>query len=210
MTRKNRITLGSGLPAAGLLTIALLATGCVVEKKGANGDEDVKIATPLGGMQVKTNNAVVAANIGLPVYPGAVEEKKKSGDDDNAADVNMSFGNFHLRVNAMSYLSTDPPAKVQAFYQKALAQYGDVIECRGKTAVGQPTRTSQGLTCDDDSKGKHIVTSSSSVDSELQLKAGSRQHQHIVGIDPNGAGTKFGLVELEMPSGDWSNDKQTN
>lgn len=196
----------------GALAITLLSTGCMVEKRGANGDEDVKIATPLGGMQVKTNAAAVEANIGLPVYPGAVEEAKKSGDDDNAADVNMSFGNFHLRVNAASYRSADPPAKVQAFYQKALGQYGDVIQCRGKTAVGQPTRTKQGLTCEDDEKGKH---SNAHVDydsdsSDLELKAGSHQRQHIVGITAKDGGTKFGLVELELPSGDWMKDKQTN
>jgi hypothetical protein len=31
------------------------------------------------------------------------------------------------------------------------------------------------------------------------LKAGSKLHQHIVAIDPEGNGTKFGLVMLDLP-----------
>ena len=32
-----------------------------------------------------------------------------------------------------------------------------------------------------------------------ELKAGSKQHQHLVPIDRDGAGTKFGLVALDLP-----------
>jgi hypothetical protein len=32
-----------------------------------------------------------------------------------------------------------------------------------------------------------------------EFKAGSKQHQHIVSIDPEGNGTKFGLVALDLP-----------
>ena len=32
-----------------------------------------------------------------------------------------------------------------------------------------------------------------------ELKAGSRLHQHIVSIDQQGTGTKFGLVALDLP-----------
>lgn len=204
----------SAVLAAGL-GLSLATIGCVVEKKGANGSEDVKIGTPLGGMQVKTDKAVVASNIGLPIYPGAVPEKKmkKSGEDDNdnAADVNMSFGNFHLRVNAMSYVSADAPDKVQAFYEKAMAQFGDVLHCKGTSAVGKLTRTSQGLTCNDGDGGKNVNIKTDANSSNLELKAGSKQHQHIVGIDPQGGGTKFGMVELELPSANWlKDDKETN
>lgn len=200
-----------GLMLVPFSLLALIATGCVVEKKGANGNEDVKIATPLGGLQVKTNKSLVAANIGLPVYPGAIQVAKKSGSGgDGAADVNMSFGNFHLRVNAMSYESADAPDKVRSFYEKALEQYGDVIQCHGKSSVGKLARTRQGLTCNDGDHGKHVTPSDDTNGSQIELKAGSQQHQRIVAIDSKGTGTKFGLVELELPSGDWHNDKQTN
>jgi hypothetical protein len=37
-------------------------------------------------------------------------------------------------------------------------------------------------------------------DHELELKAGSDYHQHIVTIDRDGGGTKFSLVALDLPS----------
>ena len=37
----------------------------------------MKIATPFGGMTVKTNDAAVMDGLGLPVYPGAELVKKK-------------------------------------------------------------------------------------------------------------------------------------
>ena len=84
--------------------VALLA-GCRVESDKHGDSDDVKIATPFGGMQVKTNDAVVVEGIGLPTYPGAQLVKKDK--DDGSADVNMSFGSFQLRVKAVSYRTGD-------------------------------------------------------------------------------------------------------
>lgn len=184
------------LLAFGLLAAALLTTGCSVHEKSSNGNEDVKIETPFGGMKVKTNDAVIAADIGLPIYPGATVVKKDK--DNDAADVNMNFGDFHLRVKAISYRSTDSSDKVIAFYRKELARYGDVITCKGDTAVGAPARTSQGLGCADEDKHVHNVPERS----DLQLKAGGKAHQHIVAIEKESGGTKFGLVMLDLPIGE--------
>jgi hypothetical protein len=184
-----------------LLLAAALISGCRIEsdKKG-NGD-DVKIATPFGGMSVKTDDADVTKNIGLPAYPGAVVVTKKDKDDhnDGAADINMSFGSFQLRVKAVSYTTPDSPAQVLAFYKKALARYGTVIQCKDHSAVGQPDHTPEGLTCSDDDRHKNQIHVDDDMSGKMELKAGSKQHQHIVGIDPQGTGTKFGLVALDLP-----------
>ena len=42
---------------------------------------------------------------------------------------------------------------------------------------------------------------------KMELKAGSKQHQHIAAIDPEGNGTKFGLVALDLPGRLSFNDK---
>jgi len=185
---------------AALAAFALLAaTGCRVEtQKNASGDnENVKVATPFGNMQVKTDDKVIASSVGLPLYPGAVPIKKDNGKDNGAADVNMSFGAFQMRIKALSFHSDDSPDKVLAFYRPALAKYGDVIQCDNNQAVGTPTKTSQGLTCDN-KKSNHIsVTDDNS--SKHELKAGSEQHQHIVAVDKDGNGTKLGLVALDLP-----------
>ncbi len=186
--------------AAVWLAAAFLA-GCHVEsKKNGNGD-DVKIATPFGGMSVKTDDADVAKSTGLPTYPGAELVKKKDKDDheDGAADINMSFGSFQLRVKAVSFRTPDSPDKVLAFYKTNMARFGTVIQCKDHHPVGTPTQTADGLTCSDDERHNKTVHVDDDMSGKMELKAGSKQHQHIVGIDPEGTGTKFGLVALDLP-----------
>lgn len=178
-----------------MIAATAMMSGCRIESDKRNGNDNVKIATPFGGMTVKTNDAVVTEGLGLPVYPGA--ELVKKDKDNGAADVNMSFGSFQLRVKAASYRTEDSPDKVSAFYRKALGRYGDVIECQNDKPVGSPIRTGEGLTCDND-KGNHI-TVNEDMSGKMELKAGSKVHQHIVAIDPDGSGTKMGLVALDLP-----------
>lgn len=183
---------------------SMLATGCRIDSNKHGDGDNVKIATPFGGMQVKTNDAAVQSGVGLPEYPGATLVKKDK--DNGAADINMSFGNFQLRVKALSYRTGDSPAKVKEFYRNALARFGDVIECSDNRPVGTPTHTTEGLTCDNE-KENHI-TVNENVSSKRELKAGSKQHQHIVAIEPEGNGTKFGLVALDLPGHLSFGDKQ--
>jgi hypothetical protein len=193
---------------ATLIAATALMSGCRIESDKRNGNDNVKIATPFGGMTVKTNDAAVVDGLGLPVYPGA--ELVKKDKNNGAADVNMSFGSFQLRVKAASYHTTDSPDQVTAFYRKALGRYGDVIQCQNDKPVGTPTRTAEGLTCDNEKQNHVYVNDDES--GKMELKAGSKQHQHIAAIDPEGNGTKFGLVALDLPGhlsfGD-KDDKQT-
>lgn len=190
------------MAAATAMVATVLVSGCRVESSKQGGNDNVRIATPFGGMQVKTNDAKVLQGMGLPAYPGATLVKKDN--DHGAADVNMNFGSFHLRVKAASYQTPDSPDKVEAFYRKALGAYGDVIKCANDRPVGEPTQTAEGLTCDNDKKHVQIDDDMSR---KLELKAGSKLHQHIVAIDPNGTGTKLGLVALDLP-GHFSSDER--
>jgi hypothetical protein len=177
-----------------IVTTALMS-GCRIESDKHGDNDNVKIATPFGGMSVKTNDAAVVEGLGLQVYPGA--ELVKKDKNNGAADVNMSFGSFQLRVKAASYRTQDSPDQVTAFYRKALGRYGDVIQCQNDKPVGTSTQTAGGLTCDNE-KGNHISVNDD-MSGKMELKAGSKLHQHIVAIDPEGNGTKFGLVALDLP-----------
>ncbi len=181
--------------AAVMIAVMGLMSGCRIESNKKDGNDNVKIATPFGGMTVKTNDEAVVDGLGLPVYPGAALVKKDKNN--GAADVNMSFGSFQLRVKAASYRTSDSPEQVSAFYRKALGRYGDVIQCQGNKPVGSPVRTTEGLTCDNDKENHVYVNDDES--GKMELKAGSKQHQHIVAIDPEGNGTKFGIVALDLP-----------
>ena len=185
---------------------ALLLAGCHVTTHKDGKNDNVDIGTPFGSMQVKTDNKGNSSTIGIATYPGAALIKSDSDKSDGgSADINMNFGSFHLGVKAASYQTSDPQSKVEAFYRKDLARYGDVIACRDNSPVGQPTRTSQGLTCDS-KHGNHIHEDDS--DSGLELRTGSEQHQHIVGIEAKDGGTKIGMVALDLPTGLGSHDSK--
>jgi len=195
-----------GLAIAGVATVLL--AGCEVNTHKSGDGDDVRISTPFGGLRVKTDDSAVMNGIGLPAYPGA--EPVKRDKDNSAADVNMSFGDFQLRVKAMGFRTSDSPEKVEAFYRSGMKRFGDVIACKDERAVGTPVRTAEGLTCDDHTE-RHQVGDQLSK-GRLELKAGSKVHQHLVEIDADGGGTKFGLVALDLPgkmfSDDGEDDKQ--
>jgi hypothetical protein len=202
-TGRNRILNSLGLVAS-LALVAGIA-GCRVHvDKGQNGeDKNVQVDTPFGGVHVNTDQ-ISAADLGLPVYPGASEIK---GDDKHkSADVHLGFGEWELRVRAVSYGTSDSEEKVTAFYKKALTRYGDVVTCDGRSAVGTPTVTSEGLNCADngnnDSNVKFDNGDFNINTGKVQLKAGSKRHQHIVGFeDPRDGQTRFSLVSLDLPAG---------
>ncbi len=184
------------------LSLAVGVAGCRVHvDKGNNGEEkNVQVDTPFGGVHVNTDE-VSASDLGLPAYPGAHQFK---GDDDHkSADIHMGFGQWQLRIRAVSYATTDSQDKVAAFYKKALARYGDVLTCQGKVAVGTPTVTAEGLNCADNGKGGGVQIDDNDFGSKdgLQLKAGSKRHQHIVGFEhPKNGKTLFALVALDLPA----------
>lgn len=181
------------IAAAGLL----LAAGCHVQvDKDANGNEkNVKIETPLGGLHVRSG-VTNAADVGLPVYPGAVIAPDKDGD--KSADVHMGFGQWQLRVKVVNYESSDKQDKVVAFYKNALGRYGTVIECQDDKPVGSPAVTSEGLGCTGKTQAGHV-----NISDNLSLRAGSQHHQHIFAIEKNdgGSATRFALIELQLPAG---------
>jgi len=185
------------------LLLGLTVCGCRVRtQQGVNGDnKQVQVDTPFGGVHVDTGQTT-AADLGLPVYPGA--QLVADSDNDKSANVDMGFGQWELRVKAVNYSSPDSQDKVVAFYKKALGRYGSVITCQHDAAVGIPTATAQGLTCADDGMGKvhaHVDTGDASEHGGYELKAGSAHHQHIVAFKkPSPGQTRFTLVDLDLPN----------
>lgn len=192
-------------PAIGLFAIAGLA-GCRVHvDKDSNGQEKtVQVDTPFGGVHVNTDQ-VSASDLGLPSYPGA--EPVRGDDKHKSADVHLGFGEWQLRVRAVSYETSDSQDKVADFYKKALGRFGDVITCQDKAPVGTPTVTSEGLTCADDSKNAKVNDHDFGSHGNFELKAGSKRHQHIVGFEhPRDGRTRFALVALDLPAGSRDSD----
>jgi hypothetical protein len=204
--------------AVGLSLLAVVlsgATGCKVQvDKSSNGEGDnVKIATPFGGISVNKDQTS-PAELGLPAYPGSVLDT--GGDGNRSAKVDLGFGSWKLRVKTANYSTADNRDQVLDFYRKALSEYGGVIECAGDKPVGLPVTTGEGLSCDHADHSDHSGHSdfdhgfphSQFHSGDLELKAGSPRHQHIVVFHGGStSATHFSLIALDLPHG-FDNEQQ--
>jgi hypothetical protein len=177
----------------GLIAIFLLVlSACSINvKKQPNGqDNDVKIETPVGGIHVSEQANVT--DVGLAVYPGARLKQKDSDGSDKSANVNISGFGFGIKVVALEYESDDAPTKVLSFYRDQLKKYGSVLECHTadmsldmKMSERDSDESSNDLSCPkvDLNNGTNI-----------ELKVGKKDDQHIVSVKPDGKGSSFALV----------------
>jgi len=155
------------------------------------------------GIDLHANSHAGAAEIGLPAYPGATLYQDK--DNSSAANLGLSFGDFHFSLLVAEYKTFDSPEKVLAFYRKPLSRYGEVLECNHGKPVGDRKATRSGLSCTDDNQ--QLKVNSESADSH-ELRAGSPHKFRIVSIDePRDGASRFGLVYLELPKDSDSNSK---
>ena len=146
------------------------------------------------GAGIYFNAEAGAKDVGLPVYPGARPQKEKE-DDSQSVNMGLWGGSFAFKLAVVKLESNDPPQKIAAFYKKALATYGTVLDCvadSSKASRKDESESSKKLTCEDD-KPKP---------GEMLFKAGTKEKQHIVGIEQNGAGSLFQLVYVQSPDSD--------
>lgn len=171
---------------AGLLVFA----GCSVNvKKSENGkDKNVDIETPVARLHVSQD--ANARDTGLPVYPGAQLIPDQSNGNDKSANVNISTSFFGLKVVALQYQSDDPPSKIVDFYQKQLKKYGNVLLCH------TPDHEDVSMTAGDN-KDSHELTCEHTSGPNTELKAGTKDNQHIVSVEAQGKGSKFALVLVQ-------------
>jgi len=153
-------------------------------------DQDAK---GRNGAGIYFNAEASAKDVGLPIYPGARPHKEKD-DDSTSAKFGLWGSSFAFKLAVLKLGSNDSPQKVAAFYKKALARYGNVLDCSEASSQGEKngSESSKKLTCEDD-KPKP---------GGMEFKAGTKEKQHIVGIEPNGNGTLFQLVYVESPDSD--------
>jgi len=86
-------------------------------------------------------------------------------------------GAFGFKLVVLKLESGDAPKKVAAFYRKALAKYGPVLDCSNPPATPAGKDHAATLTCGDDKP-----------DPGGQLfKAGSKEKQHLVSVKPSGS-----------------------
>lgn len=146
-------------------------------------------ALALAGCHIHSrNNQTTAKDLGMAVYPQAqpVFENGKA----KSADIDLQLGTVKFRLRSVDYTSNDDEEKIASFYKQALGRYGTVLVCRDRKPVGTATVTEQGLSCND--RNEYLDAST------LEIKAGSKQHQHSVLIEPAQQGVvRFSVEALD-------------
>jgi len=183
--RLGGLSCAVGIAMLGLPFLAALPLQAQDKKDSGKSDSELN-RNSIGFIASKEANA---KDVGLPLYPGARPHKDAS-DDSAAARLGLWGGNSGFKLAVLKLESDDAPEKVAAFYRKALAKYGKVLDCRDSSiTVGEEEKgsSSNELGCDEDRSDK----------GELVLKAGTKEEQHLVGIKTSKELTVFQLIYVE-------------
>lgn len=175
-------------PYALLIAVALGVAGARVQPCRAQEPEKEGMGAILSGK-------AGPGDVGLPLYPGSRPHKDKPNDSQGAR-LGLWGGGSGFKLAVMKMESNDSPEKVAAFYKKALAKYGKVLDCSNPSSAPSEAgnkEDSKALTCDDEKPNK----------GDMVFKSGTKEKQHIVAIQPYGRGSVYQLVAL----GNWGDDK---
>lgn len=195
MLHPNRILrTQSQLAALVVLFLATSACSINVKKNGEGEEKKVDIETPVGGIHVGQD--VNAHDTGLPVYPGARPKEKKQGGDEDRANLNISTGMFGVKIVAIEFHSDDPPAKIVSYYQDQLKRFGKVVECHSDKKDDDDDGDVHINTNKDPHHSKEVKCEGKNQGSNIELKVGTDDNQHVVSIKPKDQGSDFGLVYI--------------
>lgn len=162
-----------------------------------DANKKVTIDSPVGSMHVDAG--AVNQDYGVPMYPGATPRKSDSDGDKHSANVNMDTPWFGLRVVAGEFETGDSPQKVLAFYRDALKKYGTVLECEG--GADSSVNVKEGKNNDDADKPVSCAKNASPNSTHVELKVGTEHNQHVVGVEPLGNGSRFGMAYVRIHGG---------
>jgi len=192
------VRVGSALPAfsttlllACTLAPLIFLAACSIKVDDKDKEaKKVDIQTPLANLKVDTSAA--STDNGIPVYPGATPRPEEGGDK-HRANVNIGAMGFGVRVIAAEYITPDSPEKVKTFYLDKLKKFGNVLECTGTGG----DHGSKGNWNNMDEGDKPVSCGNSNGDG-WELKTGTNNNQHLVSIKPDGSGTRFGTVLVQI------------
>ena len=166
-------------------SLAFLAGCSIHEHKGDNGEQKVEVNVPF--VKVNVGNDTNAKDTGMSSYPGA-RAKVDSDHDSHRANVQIGGEDFGVKVVVAKFVTDDPPEKVISFYRDDLKRYGKVLECP-KGITESHGSDEKEIRCDDHG---------SEEPGKLALVVGIPERQHLVSIKPNGKGSEFDLVYVNV------------
>jgi len=200
--RNARLRCRSILSSRPILLVGIALTGITAlaaislmgqEKAQKDTSKDKEFSVTVQGPETDAGLIVsaraTAKEVGLPIYPGSIPHKDQDKDNDSpAAKLGLWGTSFGFKLVVLKMESKDTPRKVADYYQRALAKYGTVLDCTNAARPQQAKdANSEKLACGDDKRET----------GGMLLKAGTKEKQHIVGVQPNGTGAVFQLLYVE-------------
>lgn len=161
-------------------TFAVLALTLAAAGVAQAGDKEFSI-----GLQ--GHGRTEAADVGLPVYAGAVPYAESEGDK-LAVTLGAWAGKFGMRLDALKFRTSASPERVAAFYAKAMARYGDVLDCRDPAARVKPPKDSDKLSCE----------SSEPKAGDYEYRVGTAKAFRVVSVKRDGERTRFDIARIEL------------
>ena len=194
LRRKSMVTVRPSTLArialAGITAIAANSLWAQEKTQKDTGNEkefSVTVQGPETDAGLIVSARATAKEVGLPIYPGSIPHKDQDNDSP-AAKLGLWGSSFGFKLVVLKMESKDTPRKIADYYQNALAKYGTVLDC---THAARPQEAkdekSEKLTCGDDKPEP----------GGMLFKAGTIEKQHIVGVQPKGAGAVFQLLYVE-------------
>lgn len=177
----------AGIALAGAFGLGSNALRAQDAQKPKDKDFSVSVQGPNTDAGLIVSARATAKEVGLPIYPGATPHKDPDKDDSSAANLGLWGNSFGFKLVVLKMESKDAPRKIADYYQRMLAKYGPVLDCTNAPAQESDSEKSAKLTCGDDKPDK----------GGMLFKAGTKEKQHIVGVQPNGTGTIFQLLYIE-------------
>src|SRR6266446_5071977 len=172
----------AGIALAGITSLAaisLMAQEKTQKDTGKDKELSITVQGPETDAGLVLSTRATAKEVGLPIYPGSIPHKDQDKDNDSpATKLGLWGASFGFKLVVLKMESKDTPRKVADYYQKALAKYGTVLDCTNaaKTQASHDDKSDKG---------------------GMLFKAGTKEKQHIVGVEPNGTGTVFQLLYIE-------------
>ena len=168
---------------AAAFLLCALGTWPAAAQDSDNSDKALDVRSSVGDLHVGKD--ADAQKAGLPLYPGAHPKHEQDNDPLNFGILTESFG---LKLVVAKYESSDPAAKILAYYKDRMKKYGQVLECHHSNVNTDVHSDSHDdgdrpLKCEGDNTGP--VT---------ELKVGTEHNARIVSIEFSDKGTTFAIV----------------
>ena len=185
----------AGIALAGITALAAISL-MGQEKAQKDTSKDKELSVTVQGPETDAGLIVsaraTAKELGLPIYPGSIPHKDQDKDNDSpAAKLGLWGTSFGFKLVVLKMESKDAPSKVAEYYRRALAKYGTVLDCTNARPQQAKDERSEKLTCGDDKPET----------GGMLFKAGTKEKEHIVGVQPNGTGAVFQLLYVEARGG---------